>query len=142
MRKLLCFLALGMLIAVGCETNQEAARTDTGDAQRAAEPEKAEMVIPLETVPATVMKAGENAVPGIVITRVEREYEDGVWVYDMEGTAKGVAYEIEVTADGKVLEIEEEDDEDDEDEDDDDDDDDEHDDDDDEDEEEGHDDDD
>jgi hypothetical protein len=121
-RKLLCFLALGMLLATGCESNQEAARTDTDDAHRVAEPEKAEMVIPLDTVPATVMKAGEKAVPGIVFTRVEREYEDGVWVYDMEGTAKGVAYEIEVTADGKVLEIEEEDD----DEDDDDDDDDEH----------------
>lgn len=126
MRKMLCFLALGMLIAIGCETNQEAARTDTKDAQRVAEPEKAEMVIPLDTVPATVMKAGEKAVPGIVFTRVEREYEDGVWVYDMEGTAKGVAYEIEVTADGKVLEIEEEDDDEDDDDEDDDDDDDEH----------------
>jgi hypothetical protein len=119
-RKLLCFLALGMLIAIGCETNQEAAHVDN-NAQRVAEDDKAEtaeVVIALDKVPAKVMAAGEKAVPGIVFTRVERELEKGVWVYDMEGTANGVAYEVEVTADGKVLEIEEEDDDDDDDDDD------------------------
>lgn len=99
MRNLLPLLGL-ILLAIGCETNQQ-------------------VVVPLEKVPAKVMQAGEQAVPGIVFTRVEREREGGVWVYDLEGTANGVAYEIEVTADGKVLEIEKGDaDEDDEDEDD------------------------
>jgi uncharacterized membrane protein YkoI len=112
-RNLLYFLALGLLVAVGCETNQGAASVDTDDTKRVATDDKAEtaeMVIALDMVPAKVMSAGEKAVPGIVFTRVERELENGVWVYDMEGTAKGVRYEIEVTADGKVLEIEEEDD--------------------------------
>lgn len=94
MRNLLPLLGL-ILLAIGCETNQEAARGDT-----------AEVVVPLEKVPAKVRQAGEQAVPGIVFTRVERELEGGVWVYDLEGTANGVAYEVEVTADGKVLEIE------------------------------------
>lgn len=134
MRKLLFFLALGMLIAIGCETDPKAARVDEGDTELVVEgdgTETAEVVITLDEVPNGVMSAAKKAVPGIKFTRVERELEGGIWVYDMEGTANGVAYEIEVAADGTVLEIEkedgdEEDDDDDDDHDDDDDDDDDH----------------
>lgn len=122
MRNLLYFLVIGLLVGIGCETGQHAARVDEGDKELAIEwdsTETGEVVIALDEVPAKVMEAGEKAVPGIVFTRVERELEGGVWVYDMEGTANGVEYEVEVTADGKVLEIEKEgQDDDDEDEDD------------------------
>ena len=82
-----------------------------------------EVVVPLSKVPAVVLSAAQKEVPGIVLARAEREVEGGVVVYDLEGkTADGTEYEIEVTAAGKVLEVEEEDDDDDDDEDDDDDD--------------------
>ena len=68
-----------------------------------------EKEIPLSQVPAASMEAAENAVENITITEAEVEEEDGQMVYDLEGIANGVEYEIEVTADGKVLEVEQED---------------------------------
>ena len=119
MRILACLLALIALSVVGCESNVENVRI-LDQEQRVAPEADGETVIALDKVPAAVRTAGEKAVPGLVITRVERDVEDGVVMYDVLGTAKGKTFEVEVTADGKVLEIEEEDDEDDDDEDDDD----------------------
>ena len=65
--------------------------------------------IPLDEVPAVVMKAAQGAVEGIVIKEAELETEDGVQVYELEGTANGKDYEIEVSPSGEVLEIEEDD---------------------------------
>lgn len=62
--------------------------------------------IPLSDVPEAVMNAAKAAVPGIVFEEAEREVEDGVTVYSLEGEAGGVEYEVEVTADGKVNEVE------------------------------------
>ena len=66
-----------------------------------------EQEIPLDKVPATAIKAAENALPGIRLTEAEIELEDGVEVYELEGERDGKQFEIEVTADGTILEIEE-----------------------------------
>jgi hypothetical protein len=47
------------------------------------------------------------AVDGINITEAEMEKEDGQTVYVFEGDANGKEYEIEVTPEGKVNEVEE-----------------------------------
>ena len=82
------------------------------------EPEKE---VPLSEVPPEALKAAQGAVDGVAITEAEMEKEDGHTVYVLEGEANGKEYEIEVTPEGKVLEVEEdEDDEEDKDKDDDD----------------------
>jgi hypothetical protein len=65
----------------------------------------------LEAVPQKLKDVAVAAVPGLVLEKAEREIEKGVVVYDLEGHAGGVRYEVEVTADGKVLEVEKGDDE-------------------------------
>ena len=71
--------------------------------------------VPLSDVPAKVLEAANSAVPGGEITEVEKEVEDGEVIYDVEKVVDGVEYEIEVTPDGVVKEVEEEDDDDDDD---------------------------
>jgi uncharacterized membrane protein YkoI len=68
-----------------------------------------EKEIPLSQVPAEALQAAQQAVAGITLTEAEVEEEDGCTVYELEGTANAIEYEIEVTADGKVLEVEQED---------------------------------
>ncbi len=79
--------------------------------------------VPLSEVPREALEAAQGAVVGITITEAEMEKEDGETVYIFDGELNGKEYEIEVTPEGKVLEVEEEtegdDEEDDEDEDDD-----------------------
>ncbi len=72
-----------------------------------------EVEIPLSEVPDLVKQAALDAIAEIVLEEAERETENGVVVYDLEGEAGGVDYEIEITEDGKVLEIEVDDDDDD-----------------------------
>ena len=67
-----------------------------------------EKEVPLSEVPAEALEAAQGAVDGITITEAEMEKEDGETVYIFEGEANGKEYEIEVTAAGKVLEVEEE----------------------------------
>jgi uncharacterized membrane protein YkoI len=67
-----------------------------------------EVEIPLEEVPAIVLEAAKEAVPGIVITEAEYEIEDGERIYELEGTLGDKEYEIEVSEQGKVLEVEKE----------------------------------
>mgnify|MGYP001820160146 FL=1 len=69
-----------------------------------------EKEIALSEVPAPVMTAAEGAVEGFVPEEAEVETEDGQMVYEIEGkAADGKKYEIEVSADGNVLEVEEDD---------------------------------
>jgi hypothetical protein len=63
--------------------------------------------VPLSDVPAEALKAAQGAVDGITIAEAEMEKEDGQTVYVLEGQADGKEYEIEVTPEGKVLEVEE-----------------------------------
>lgn len=75
--------------------------------------------IPLDQVPQLVKDAARAAVPGFVIESAEKETEDGVVLYSLEGEAGGEEVEVEVSTAGKVLEIEHGDDDDDDNEDDD-----------------------
>ena len=70
--------------------------------------------IPLVEVPVAVKDAALAAVPGMKLTGAETEMENGVRVFDLLGMADGKQYEVEVTDDAKVLEIELEDDDEDE----------------------------
>ena len=65
--------------------------------------------IALSEVPPAVMDAAQGAVEGIQIKEAEVEQEAGQTVYEFEGKANGVEYEIEVSADAKVLEVEKDD---------------------------------
>ena len=65
-----------------------------------------EQPIALDQVPAAVKKAAEAAVPGLVLKKAETETEEGALHYCLEGTADGEAVEVEVSTDGKVLEVE------------------------------------
>lgn len=67
-----------------------------------------EKEVPLSEVPAEALEAAQSAVDGITITEAEIEEEDGETVYIFEGEANGKEYEIEVTPEGKVLEVEDE----------------------------------
>lgn len=60
--------------------------------------------IAVSRVPAEVLEAARQAVPGFEATEAEIEY-----VYELDGEANGREYEIEVSADGEVKEIEEKD---------------------------------
>ena len=71
----------------------------------------------LSELPAAVTSAAIAAVPGLVIESAEQEMEDGVAIYSLEGMANGKAYCVEVSLDGKVLQVEDDDDDDDDDED-------------------------
>ncbi len=60
--------------------------------------------------PDPVLTAANEALPDGEVTGVVEEEENGQLVYEVQKTVNGVNYEIEVTADGEVLEIEEGDD--------------------------------
>jgi len=68
--------------------------------------------IALSKVPKKVLEAAQKAVPGITLTEAEVEKTSKGLVYELEGTLDAKEYEIEVSAAGEVLEIEQEDDED------------------------------
>ena len=64
-------------------------------------------------VPAVVLDAASTALPGGTITASEVDTDDGITVYDLEITgADGVVYEVEIAADGTVIEVEVDDDDD------------------------------
>lgn len=67
-----------------------------------------EKEIPLAQVPDAAIAATKSAVDGIALKEAEVEDEDGQTVYILEGVAGGQEYEIEVTAEGKVLKVEQE----------------------------------
>ena len=62
------------------------------------------------STPDVVLQAADDAVPGGEITGIEREEEDGEYIYEVQKLVDGVNYEIEITAEGEVLEIEKRDD--------------------------------
>ncbi len=116
---------LGLLIgfvATGCYDSAIAVddtRSVVAMAAVDADSDDGEEKIPLDQVPADVKNAAQAALPGLVLEEAERETEDGTVVYSLEGRADGEEYEFEVSAAGKVLEVERDDDDDDDDPDDD-----------------------
>ena len=122
MRKLTMVLgvSIGLVATAGCGPTVRGESLDADvptAAIDAADWDGSEQVIPLEQVPVNVLAAAQGAVDGIMLSRAERERERSGIVYDIVGMVNGHAYEIEVTADGHVLEIEDEDDDDDDDDD-------------------------
>jgi len=65
-----------------------------------------EQALSLDQVPANVLEAAHAAVPGAVFTSAELEQEDGQFIYSLEGTLGDERIEVEVSADGRVLEVE------------------------------------
>jgi len=97
MRPFYCVIALVLTCTLGC-ASLESTHED-------------EKEIPLSQVPADAREAAQRSVPGITLTEAEVEEQNGRTIYELEGTADSIEYEIEVTADGKVLEVEQQDDE-------------------------------
>lgn len=69
-----------------------------------------EKEIALSEVPEEVLEAAQEAVPGIEFTQAEIEETKEATIYELEGILDGKHFEIEITADGTVLEVEQEDD--------------------------------
>ena len=102
-----------VLVALGCTANAD--ETTKKKTTSTSTTRSTEIEVALSDVPEAVLAAAKKAVPGIKISSVEKETEGGEVIYDVEGVVDGKEYEVEVSAAGKVLEIEEEDDDDDED---------------------------
>lgn len=99
--KIWAVLATTLLLAAGCSGGGNASAGQRPlNAAGQGKPDQDE-TIALDAVPQNVRDAALAAVPGLVLTGAERELEKGVLVYDLAGTAAGVAYEVEVTAEGK-----------------------------------------
>ena len=62
--------------------------------------------VPLAQVPREVREAVHNRFPGAQLTTIEKETENGAVVYDVELKHKGHKYEMDIKADGTILEIE------------------------------------
>ena len=77
-----------------------------------------EKEIPLSEVPDGILAAAQDTIPGIELTGAEVEETDKGLVYELEGTLNGEEFEIEIAADGTVLDIDSEKDGDEDDEDD------------------------
>ena len=98
MRRIFVFvLAAILLSATGCDSGEYG---------------EEEYIVDLSDVPELVLSAARDAVPGLLITRVEREETRRGTIYEVYGRANGRFYEIEIGADGTVFEIEIEDDDD------------------------------
>lgn len=65
--------------------------------------------IELKDVPEAVLKAAQAAVKDIVFSKAEKETKGEKVIYELKGKAGEKTYEVEVSAEGKVLEVEEED---------------------------------
>lgn len=65
-----------------------------------------EKEILLSQVPANILAAVENAVPGINIQKAKIEETGSGLIYELAGPADGKRYEVEVSPDGEILEKE------------------------------------
>jgi ABC-type glycerol-3-phosphate transport system substrate-binding protein len=83
-----------------------------------ADDDEQEVTVKWADVPEAVRKTFEKEAPGVKIEQVEKETEDGKTTYEAEVSIGGKDYEIEVAAEGKLVEKEEADDDDDADDDD------------------------
>jgi uncharacterized membrane protein YkoI len=64
--------------------------------------------ITYDKVPKKVRDVVENRFPNPKVTSVDKELEDGKVVYDIEFTHKGKKYEMDISEDGTLLDIEKE----------------------------------
>lgn len=64
-----------------------------------------ERAMPVSEVPALVRTTAINRLPGLQLTGAEPYLEDGEEAFELEGTIDGVTYDIEVTASGAIVDI-------------------------------------
>jgi uncharacterized membrane protein YkoI len=69
---------------------------------------ESETQILLSDVPPQVLAAARTALPGIELSSPELEEENGDLVFELGGILDGKEYEIEISPDGQVLDVEEE----------------------------------
>jgi len=81
-------LALRLLLLTGCFSSEQ--------------------TLAISEVPQLVIDAALAEVPGLEIEEASTETEDGILIYEIEGTANGMEYEIEISATGEILEVESE----------------------------------
>lgn len=65
--------------------------------------------IDVSEVPAAAIDAARGAVDGLEIRSAEAKEKDGRTIFELDGQANGVKYEVKVTAAGEVLKVETED---------------------------------
>ena len=66
-----------------------------------------EVDIPVTEVPANIVSIVQNTLPGITLTEAEKETRDESVVYELKGKLiNGKKYEIEIAADGTIIEVE------------------------------------
>ncbi len=65
-----------------------------------------EQPVQVSSVPSAVIDSAKAAVPGVTLSSAATEREDGALVYSLVGTQHDQRVEIELSANGKVLEIE------------------------------------
>jgi hypothetical protein len=103
---LLYLLLPSALAACGTPAKQTTVRGAEGSAECHASAACLAGELALAQVPAAVLAAAGAAVPGFVAEEAGYEVEAGMALYALEGEAAGKDVEIEVSADGQVLEIE------------------------------------
>jgi hypothetical protein len=90
---------LGAALLVGCESMKGDQEDDD-----AGENESTEAVIQQSDVPAAVSDGFKKAHPSATVNKVEKEtYTDGTIHYEYEYTENGKKGEVELSADGEVL---------------------------------------
>ena len=92
--------------AAGSAVAGAAVAGDDEDEAGKADEDEVEHVIALDKVPDALLAAARAALPGVELTGAVVEQEAGQLVYELVGTEGGERVEIEVGADGKVLEVE------------------------------------
>lgn len=65
--------------------------------------------IEVSEVPVAAIDAARGAVDGLAIRSAESKEKDGRTIYELDGSANGVKYEVKVTAGGEILKVETED---------------------------------
>lgn len=129
---LLLFASGALIFACGCAHKAAGEHHDSRGGEHRShakgadreEEEGDEKDVALVDLPAGVKAAAMKAAPDFVLEEASVETEKGHLVYTLEGKSGGSAYELEIDADGRVLEshaVQDEDDHDGEDDDDDDD---------------------
>ena len=62
--------------------------------------------IPKNEVPANVLAAAKAQIPGFVLTEANLQQRGSTRLFELQGRANSRPYELDITADGRVLHIE------------------------------------
>ena len=102
---------VGGIVALACACVHSAAREHNGSSNgshrshaRDDEAGEDEKDVALADLPPGVKAAAMKAVPGLVLEEASVETENGRLVYTLEGKSGDTEYELELDADGRILE--------------------------------------